>query len=185
MKKYLHFTIIWLLLLAILSSVESIAQCVTYPSNATSSTPVSCRGGSDGTITVNVVPGVSGSQAFLLERFDFATNSFKTVQGPILSNLATYTFTDLTASQRYRVVTFDADEINCDEPIITSFITVSQPATSINVTLNSKTDIANCFSDATGAIDINVSGGIPPYTFLWSNGVTSEDISAIGAAAIQ
>ncbi len=27
-----------------------------------------------------------------------------------------------------------------------------------------------------GSIDINVSGGAPPYTFLWSNGATTEDI---------
>ncbi|MEA3443460.1 MAG: T9SS type A sorting domain-containing protein, partial [Bacteroidota bacterium] len=36
------------------------------------------------------------------------------------------------------------------------------------------TDIA-CFGDSTGQIDLSVSGGNPPLSFSWSDGVTSED----------
>ncbi|MCB9360795.1 MAG: choice-of-anchor L domain-containing protein [Flavobacteriales bacterium] len=35
--------------------------------------------------------------------------------------------------------------------------------------------------DTTGMIDINVSGGTTPYTFLWSNGATTEDLSNLSA----
>jgi subtilisin-like proprotein convertase family protein len=36
----------------------------------------------------------------------------------------------------------------------------------------------NC-GDAEGAIDLSVSGGQAPYTFLWNNGKTSEDVNEL------
>ncbi|HRE98521.1 MAG TPA: SprB repeat-containing protein, partial [Flavobacteriales bacterium] len=34
-----------------------------------------------------------------------------------------------------------------------------------------------CFGAATGSIDVTVSGGVSPYTYFWSGGSTSEDLS--------
>jgi subtilisin-like proprotein convertase family protein len=40
---------------------------------------------------------------------------------------------------------------------------------------------ASTCGNANGAIDISVSGGANPYTFAWSNGAVTEDISGVGA----
>jgi hypothetical protein len=36
---------------------------------------------------------------------------------------------------------------------------------------------ANCFGNSDGSINLSVSGGVSPYTYLWSNGSTSQDIN--------
>ncbi len=38
-----------------------------------------------------------------------------------------------------------------------------------------------CFGTSTGAIDIDVIGGVAPYTYLWSNGAVSQNISFLAA----
>ncbi|NOR88434.1 MAG: hypothetical protein GQ527_12570, partial [Bacteroidales bacterium] len=42
------------------------------------------------------------------------------------------------------------------------------------------TDIA-CLGDPSGEIDLTVSGGVPDYTYAWSNGASIEDLSGLSA----
>ncbi|WP_460474347.1 SprB repeat-containing protein, partial [Emticicia fontis] len=48
------------------------------------------------------------------------------------------------------------------------------------VATTDKTDI-NCFGDKTGKASITVSGGTPGYTYQWSNGGMTAEITGIGA----
>jgi gliding motility-associated-like protein len=42
-----------------------------------------------------------------------------------------------------------------------------------------------CFGDNNGSADLSVLGGTPPYTFLWSNAETTEDINSLGGGTYQ
>lgn len=54
---------------------------------------------------------------------------------------------------------------------------VTQPA-ELQVSTGSKVQ-ARCNGASNGALGINVSGGVLPYTYAWSNGATTEDLNQI------
>ncbi|MBI2966919.1 MAG: gliding motility-associated C-terminal domain-containing protein [Bacteroidetes bacterium] len=57
--------------------------------------------------------------------------------------------------------------------VLNDSVIITGPA-AISVAFDTTT--ATCNNTPNGAIDITVSGGVIPFTFLWSNGNTSEDL---------
>ena len=80
--------------------------------------------------------------------------------------------TDLTAGT-YSVTVTDAN--NCTA---TAEATVDQPVT---ITAVATATDALCNEAANGQVDLTVAGGTAPYTFLWSNGATTEDLTDVTA----
>ncbi len=113
--------------------------------------------------------------------FSYATGSIDaTVQGGILpysyswSNGAnTEDLSALIAGNYSDTVT---DLNGC---VSISTFTINQPADSMTIT-GTATEIL-CFGDVTSAIDLTVTGGIAPYTYLWSTVETTQDIDSLGA----
>ena len=71
-----------------------------------------------------------------------------------------------------------ADIYNCD-------VTVSfeVKAASEGISANETIQDLSCGGGNDGAINLSVSGGVAPYTYKWSNGATTKDISGVSEGA--
>jgi len=120
-------------------------------------TNVLCSGSSTGTVTLTVTGGTS-PYTYLWSNAAVTKN---------LTNVAAGTYT---------VTITDAG--GC---ITTASATITQPATALTGTTIVTNEL--CSGGNNGAINLTVSGGTAPYTFLWSNSATTEDISSLTAGS--
>ncbi|MBI5218779.1 MAG: gliding motility-associated C-terminal domain-containing protein [Bacteroidia bacterium] len=123
---------------------------------------VSCFGGSDGSATVTASGGSPGY-----------TYSWNTTP-----QQTSTTATGLSAIN-YSVIVTDAN--NCKD---TTTVTIPQPV-ALTAAANILSDYngysISCFGLANGNVDLVVTGGTIPYSYLWSNGVITQDLSNIAA----
>ncbi len=136
------------------------AIAVTQPSAAltsgTSVSNVNCFGNSTGSVTLTVNGGTSP--------YTYVWNNGATTQN--LSNIAAGT---------YSVTITDAKGCTSTQ----NAISVTQPSAAL--TSSASATNVNCFGDATGAVNLTVNGGTTPYSYNWSNGAITQNLSAIGA----
>jgi len=72
--------------------------------------------------------------------------------------------------------TYTVTIIDADETVLTQEYTITEPTAITSADELIIDDEANLGS---GSIDVNISGGTGSYTFLWSNGETTEDITGL------
>lgn len=116
---------------------------------------VSCFGGMDGTITVTASNGVPP--------YNYAWSNGQT----------TATATGLSVGTHYVTVT---DQIGGTQVLNKA---LTQP--SIIAVNGAGRLILNCAGDINGSINLNVTGGVGPYSYSWSNGAKTKDVSGLRA----
>lgn len=123
---------------------------------ANSVSNVTCNGGNNGAVNLTPTNG-SGNYGYNW------SNGFNS-QDPFNLIAGTYTVTVI--------------DLNVSGCSATMSVTVTQPSmlslteTHINV---------QCNGNATGSIDLTVSGGTPPYNYQWSNCATIQDLAGLEA----
>ena len=125
-----------------------------------SSNNITCFGANNGSIGISVTGG-TGTYTY-----NWTKDTFPFAATDDISNLAPGV---------YLVTVSDAN--NCGPK--TATFTITEPPV-LQVNLVSQTNV-DCFGFSTGAINAEVIGGTSPYTYAWSNGETTEDITAIPA----
>jgi uncharacterized repeat protein (TIGR01451 family)/gliding motility-associated-like protein len=142
----------------------TIIQPAAAISATTTITDVGCYGSSTGQVILETVGGTSP--------YTYAWS------GPSTFTASTKDITGRAAGS-YSVTITDAKSCSLSLTGGTA-ITIAQPAAVLSATITSQTNVS-CKGNATGAINITVSGGTSPYTYSWSNGAVTEDLSSLAA----
>jgi len=142
-----------------LGCTNTFSAAVTQPFPVAASTTVtntSCNLGNNGTATVNVSVGVSP--------YTYLWSA---------SSQTTSTATALSAGTFSVTVT---DATGCTGSFTASITEPSAFSTTVTVTDE------NCSGGSNGGANLSVSGATAPYTYLWSNASTTQDITNVSAA---
>lgn len=127
----------------------------------TSATDLTCSGANDGTATATVTGGT--------QPFFYAWNSSPAQTSQTAVNLPAgsynVTVTDFNGCIN---ATAPAAVVSANNPIV-----VAETVTHVS-----------CFGADDGAVTLNVSGGVPPYTYSWSNGATTSSVTALPPGSI-
>ena len=67
-------------------------------------------------------------------------------------------------------------DANCSA---TATFSITEP-TAVVITPLNQTNVS-CFGGNNGAVNLSASGGTSPYTFSWSNGATTQNVSLLSA----
>lgn len=93
--------------------------------------------------------------------------------------------TDLPLGNYFLLIVIDANntiaELDETNNVLVSANTIEVLPANNPITASTNTIDALCFGTATGSIDLTVNGGNAPFSYMWSNGATTEDINDVEA----
>ncbi|WP_375578346.1 gliding motility-associated C-terminal domain-containing protein [Marivirga tractuosa] len=192
---------IFILFFGLLSAISPQIANAQLTINASVTQDVSCFDGVDGEITLNISSGTppytveffiwDGSSEIAIATITGTSDNSIELNDNISLSDGSVSYTppfpgfgikandnpDLIAaaggSNSYRVRV--SDDASAFPKLVTGLI-ITEPAELI-ASVNTVVD--DCDNLGSGSIDIDVTGGTPPYTYLWSNAETTQDISGL------
>ena len=114
---------------------------------------ISCFGDSTGSLVLSVSGGMTP--------YSFSWSDGDTTQNRTGLGAGSYTYSVIDAN-------------GCS---ISNTVTITEPLQALSST--AVVTHVNCFGEATGGVDLTVSGGTAPYSFLWTTGDITEDLSTL------
>ncbi len=143
------------------SSTDNFMTCQKAACNlsgAFTKTDVTCNGAANGSATITLT---GGTPPYL----------YTTIGGPYQTSSLVTPFYNLTPGTYPVMIT---DNAGCK---VSLSITITQPPVLqlTGLVVNTSDNLSN------GSISLTVSGGTPPYAFLWNTGATSQNLSGLGA----
>ncbi|SIT06427.1 gliding motility-associated C-terminal domain-containing protein [Filimonas lacunae] len=139
-------------------SAQFTIRIAVAPVFTLSDTSLTCNGSNNGKIAV--VTAETG--------LSYSLNAGTYQQSNVFSGLAAGTYT-VTAKNAGGCTT--AMQVTVKQPDVLS---VSETHTNVV-----------CHSESTGAVDVTVTGGTAPYTYSWTSGAVSQDISGLPAGTYK
>ncbi len=136
----------------------AVNDIVIFPGHADSVLFVATDAGVYGTIDGGTDWERVGTNMPMIEVFDldFDTVNHRLIAGTVGKSIMTYPLDSLVSP-------IPGDTNNNNNPFDLAFATSGQ----------------TCINTGNGSINLSVLGGTPPYTYSWSNGSTTEDLSEV------
>ncbi len=135
--------------------IETILTPSLYPNGLN----ISCNGANDGFVDCSVTGGTPG--------YTFSWNNGQyTTQN--LQNIGAGVYT-LEVTDAAGCLAFDTVEL--EEPLLLEFSVTTIPV--------------SCRGASTGSINVDVTGGIPTYNYLWNTGASNQNLSDLSAGIYE
>ncbi|MEO8148241.1 MAG: GEVED domain-containing protein [Bacteroidia bacterium] len=144
---------------------------------ALSTDSVKCFGGSTGNAIASIVFGGSANY-----RWQWYSSGFNNLLRDVTNSLTVDSLKGVPAGMYILVLTDHQGAPTSPYCEVTDSVYVGGPAAPLSATENTLNHVnVSCNGNNNGALDINASGGTPPYSYSWNNGASTKNLSGLAA----